>query len=48
MTDPAAYALGGVDQEPKIAANANGDAVVVWHQRTDSPVTVGLWARVYQ
>lgn len=48
MTDPAAYALLGGDQQPTVALNANGEAVVVWYQRTDSPVTVGLWARVYR
>jgi hypothetical protein len=48
MTDPAAYAGGGTDQRPKVAINANGEAVVVWYQRTDAPASVGIWARVYR
>lgn len=47
MTDPAAYAQIGTDQEPRLAINADGDAVVVWYQRTDAPAN-GIWARVYR
>ncbi|HWW81746.1 MAG TPA: immunoglobulin domain-containing protein [Steroidobacteraceae bacterium] len=48
MTDAAAYALIGSDQEPKIAMDANGDAVVVWYQQTDTPFALGIWTRVYR
>ena len=48
MTDPTAYALQGSDQQPDIAMNSNGEAVVVWYQRTDAPFTLGIWARVYR
>jgi hypothetical protein len=46
MTDAAAYALIGSD--PKVALDANGDAVVVWFQQTDAPFALGIWARVYR
>jgi hypothetical protein len=48
MTDAAAYALIGTDQVPKIAVNANGDAVVVWFQQTDAPFALGIWTQVYR
>jgi len=48
MADLTAYALVGSDMEPVIAVNANGEAVVVWYQRTDVPASVGIWARVYR
>jgi hypothetical protein len=46
MTDAAAYARIGND--PKIAVNATGDAVVVWYQQTDAPFALGIWTRVYR
>lgn len=48
MTDPAAHAVGGDSQAPAVAINAAGDAVVAWFQRTDAPVSLGIWARVYR
>jgi hypothetical protein len=48
LTDAAAYALIGTDQVPKIAVNANGDAVIVWFQQTDAPFALGIWTRVYR
>jgi hypothetical protein len=48
MTDPAAYALRGSDQSPRVAVNANGEAAVVWYQRTDSPASVGVWVRQFR
>jgi len=48
MTDAAAYALIGSDQAPQIAIDANGEAVVVWYQQTDTPFTHGIGARVYR
>jgi hypothetical protein len=48
MTDGAAYAQIGTDQAPKIAINANGEAVVAWFQQTDAPFALGIWARVYR
>jgi hypothetical protein len=48
MTDAAAYALIGTDQTPKVALDANGDAVVVWFQLTDAPFALGIWARAYR
>lgn len=47
-TDPLAYAVGGESQAPAITINAGGDAVVVWFERTDSPFSLGIWARVYR
>lgn len=46
MTDAAAYTQIG--NYPKIAVNANGDAVVVWYQQTDAPFALGIWTRVYR
>jgi hypothetical protein len=46
MTNPDAYTLVGYD--PKVSVNANGEAVVVWYERTDAPVARGVWARVYR
>jgi hypothetical protein len=48
MTDAAAYAQIGTDQTPKIAVNADGDAVVVWFQQTDVPFALDIWTRVYR
>jgi hypothetical protein len=48
MTDAAAYSQIGTDQVPKIAMDANGDAVVVWYQQTDTPFALGIWTRVYR
>jgi len=48
VTDAAAYALIGSDQAPQIAIDANGEAVVVWYQQTDTPFTHGIGARVYR
>jgi hypothetical protein len=46
MTDAAAYTQIG--NNPKIAVNATGDAVVVWYQQTDAPFALGIWTRVYR
>lgn len=44
MTDPNAYTT-----EPAvIAVNAGGEAMAVWQQLTDSPATLGIWARGYR
>lgn len=48
MTDAAAYAVGGGGEAPDIAINGNGEAVVIWYQRTDAPFAPGIWARVYR
>jgi hypothetical protein len=48
MTDPAASATGGDSQAPDIAINSNGEAVVIWYQRTNTPFVPGVWARVYR
>lgn len=48
MTDPDAYAMRSISQAPEISVNANGDAVVVWFQRTDVPFALGIWTRVYR
>ncbi len=44
MTDAAAYTQIG--NNPQIAVNATGDAVVVWYQQTDAPFALGIWTRV--
>jgi hypothetical protein len=48
MTDAAAYVQGGSDQRPRVAVNANGEAVVVWYQRVDAATGTGVWARAYR
>jgi hypothetical protein len=48
MTDPTAYTEGGESQAPQVALNADGDAVVVWVQRSDTAPSPGVWARVYR
>jgi hypothetical protein len=48
MTDPEAYVQGGLSQKPKVAVNANGEAVVVWYQRSDAPFSLGVWARLFR
>lgn len=48
MSQATAYVLNGSEHQPKIAANANGEAVVVWFEQADTPLAAGLWARVYR
>lgn len=48
MSEATAYVLRGSEHQPKIAANANGEAVVVWFEQTDTPLAAGLWARVFR
>lgn len=48
MTLAGAYAQNGSDQEPVIAMNSGGDAVVVWLERSENPTAVGIWARAYR
>jgi hypothetical protein len=35
-------------KEPSIAVNADGEAVLVWHERSDMWLTEGIWARVFR
>jgi hypothetical protein len=35
-------------KEPSIAMNADGEAVLVWHERSDMWITEGIWARVFR
>ncbi|MDP1831738.1 MAG: hypothetical protein Q8K67_06745 [Geothrix sp.] len=48
MSNAAAYVLTGSGHQPKISANADGGAVVVWFEQADTPLAAGLWARVYR
>jgi hypothetical protein len=47
MVEPKAYAQTDSEQAPVVSVSANGDAVVVWYQRTDAPATSGIWSRSY-
>ncbi len=47
MTRTGAY-MQPTENEPQVAVNARGEAVVVWFERTDAPATQGIWARVYR
>lgn len=48
MSQATAYVLNGSEHLPKIAVNADGEAIVVWFEQTDAPLAAGLWTRVYR